>query len=500
MGNCLCSSQPAVDARPLVYGRFVSRERKVETASGRQVEFQAASWAARDPLEDSHCVHFSGDGIFIGVFDGIGGSEASRLCRAKAWPTFQSCLSSCQGDVSHALVDTVSGLDDLFFAETQDKAVKSYVGASVTLCWVNLVHDTVHLASHGTCFSSHGALQGAFSGQYVSGCLLPGANSEGQAQDEQRLQAEFPAASRPLFEEVEGRRLLLGLSPVTRAIGLGVLKHRDLAAWHNSSAGGQYKISTLPCPQTPYILNTPFTAEVRLELGEHPLVIGSGGLWQLLSPSAAAAWCYTRQSVPPWPLPEDIPEDGESGSEASPQAALPPNTADTLILQALCTAMSKQRGRGQILRTVDDLASIACTTVPELDEGPKGKRAVPQPSQTRLDFHDDLTCVILSTRQPSRSVIASHEDAPVGRRTGHARKTRAAHYWELCKAFHHYHVMRRRALVHRWLEVTDAACALHKRAAYDRARQAEVDAWRNEGKAIQVSNSGAINPVDVHFQ
>jgi hypothetical protein len=54
--------------------------------------------------------------------------------------------------------------------------------------------------------------------------------------------------------------------------------------------------------------------------------------------------------------------------------------------------------------------------------------------------------------------------------------------------------------VHRWLEVTDAACALHKRAAYDRARQAEVDAWRNEGKAIQVSNSGAINPVDVHFQ
>jgi hypothetical protein len=50
-----------------------------------------------------------------------------------------------------------------------------------------------------------------------------------QAQDEQRLQAEFPAASRPLFEEVEGRRLLLGLSPVTRAIGLGVLKHRELA-------------------------------------------------------------------------------------------------------------------------------------------------------------------------------------------------------------------------------------------------------------------------------
>lgn len=47
------------------------------------------------------------------------------------------------------------------------------------------------------------------------------------------------------------------------------------------------------------------------------------------------------------------------------------------------------------------------------------------------------------------------------------------------------------------MTVIDKAFQNHKRAQYEQARQQEINAWRTEGRAIKVSNSGGVSAVEV---
>eukprot|EP00873_Tetraselmis_striata_P043644 jgi/Tetstr1/463908/TSEL_008718.t1 len=484
MGNCFGSTRAVAGAEAAVFGRFDSRERLLHTTpGGAQVEVQAASWAARSPAEDAHVVIFSGECAFVGLFDGAalsrghGAVDAVRLCKAEAWPLFKSSLEESGGSARLALAATFDRLEERFFDSAHDNTVKAYTGASVTLVWINLALGRAWVASHGGCLAVQGVWEGALSGQYIAGTTLPGADNESRLAEVIR----DPAT-------VENQALVPGLD-VSRALGLGALKREELAAWHRRSGG-----SPLSGPSMPRLPHAPIIQEVTVSLEENPLIVGSGGLWGLLSPTSALAWCYSRQGMPPRATPAQ-------GSDTEPTAPGGPamGTADSLLLHALSRAASKlPPTRGRKYPSVDDMERVACAAAAREAEphagGICGAKAPKPPALTRLHFHDDLTCLVVSAKQPRERMRP--EDMPVGHRTHtHAPRVRG---WELCQALYRFHTMRRKALLHKWFGAIEAACSQHRKLALERAKKAEVDAWVTERRAIQVdATSGAVRQIAV---
>jgi len=419
-------------------------------------------------------------------------------------------METTEGNPKLALVEAFHRLDDLFLHSSEPTQVKAYVGASGTWVFLDLESLTCTIASHGAGLAVQGTVQGGLNARCFEGRLLLPVSKE-SLRDEERLRATFPGCG-SCWEEASALPLLKGLSPVARAFGLGVLKDEHLAAWHSRKSGSARALHPPPSRGAQYVVSEPHISTVELEPSGEPIVVGSGGLWQHLSPTAAAALCSAEWE----PAGEASPAPGEPPSGDGDQAGAGPgggpDAASVLVLRALSAAAAARLPRPPGGRSpppsVEDLWAVPCaehSPPPGSGSGGKAqKKAARSEQQTRAALHGDVTAVVISWQNPEGPLDADEIAVGIGRRRrqpfSRSAESAAARRWALVANLYRCSICLRRSLLRKWLQVAEEALSTSRQKRIAEAREAEVAAWKAEGRAIRILDDGTASPlsIDVH--
>mmetsp|Transcript_14909 Transcript_14909/g.48854 ORF Transcript_14909/g.48854 Transcript_14909/m.48854 type:complete len:448 (-) Transcript_14909:58-1401(-) len=367
--------------------------------------------------------------MFAAVIDGHGGAEAAEFVAERLYAVFARSLgSSGLGGAEGALRTALPLLDDEWFVHVERKRLpvltKTHCGACVAACVLDLRARVLTVAHVG---DSRVVVTGVHKDGTVYGRSLTSDHNARLAAERRRLQSFFPNDQK-LFDVSGGAVRVKGVVQVTRSIGDGVLKHRELCAMFNETTSRM----VLPPPEdTPYVFNVPDVSSHQLKATDHRIILGTDGVWDMVGHTT----CALRMHV----------QDLFNLRDVSP--------AEHLVTYTLETCANCYQGRAPRLVERDRSPGNACppSTVNDLAAVPFNHLS----GLVRRDLHDDVSVVALELRWPG-GATAPTRLAPGLRAIKDAGvEPKCSRRWRRARAVAAFECARRHAILQTWWAAAD---------------------------------------------
>eukprot|EP00761_Pharyngomonas_kirbyi_P003075 gb/GECH01003079.1/.p1 GENE.gb/GECH01003079.1/~~gb/GECH01003079.1/.p1 ORF type:complete len:437 (+),score=85.19 gb/GECH01003079.1/:1-1311(+) len=268
---------PAADAEQVQ--RIVSskEQRSIPTNMSPYIaEFHSNTYAANAPNEDAHAAMASANGAMFGVFDGHGGRAACSFVHDELFPFVDRQLA-----VRHTMrtpkrfKTAFQHADNEFISSrwnTPSRSHEVYTGACAIAGYVT--HD-------GYCYMANTGDCGGFIGTHTEDGEWVPRNSPNRHTADNPTEMKRIRQQHPHDTDAIMRGRLKGTLIPTRAFGSGALKHADINAGAPSPYPGDFT--------APYLIPEPDVTRARIQTKRDGfMVLGSDGLWELLSPFTVA--------------------------------------------------------------------------------------------------------------------------------------------------------------------------------------------------------------------
>ncbi|KNC48680.1 uncharacterized protein AMSG_00457 [Thecamonas trahens ATCC 50062] len=358
-----------------------------------------AVYAANSPCEDMHLQTAVGGGSVVAVLDGHGGARAVAFARNKLVAALGEALDGVPPTgVGAAMQGALLAVDDALLAEIK---AKPYPTTEAEF------DDKIGLMEQGACASlvwipTHGRGEMAVAHlgdtRVVAGSPLGVAHAlcevhnAAEPAERARLQAALPKDKR-LFKTYPGaepgslKYYVKGIVQVTRALGDGYLKDRELARLHNKAAP-QFKVSPLPKEAAPYV--SPHAQVASLVIGrgskDEPafVVVASDGLWDHMTDGEVTRFVASRLTA---------------AALAGPARSQISDAALNATAQALIDAVLDKVAAGFELTRAELEAKVAGA------RGDSGRRS----------YHDDITVIVALLPVPPPAAVPAEASSPMVR-------------------------------------------------------------------------------------
>ena len=344
-----------------------------------------ACYAANKPNEDGFVTFATEGGQVFAVVDGHGGFRVRDMVVSLLPGAVGEAVDEQGGegaDMGEVLQAALSGVDGVVLDKvkslpypTTEEEYDAKVGLMEQGACVSAVYVPFASSVEGAMVAKVAHLGDT---RIVAGSPagiahpLCGIHNASEEAERARLLASLPKDKKLFTQYENGKYYLKGIVQVTRAIGDGYLKDKELAKLHNEVVGPKFKIKPLPKPAAPYMTSVAELNQLAFgAVAEHPadanpafLVAASDGVWDLMTDGEVTA--FVAKALKPIRL-------------ASPRRT----QISTATLSQVANALIEH-----VLAKVAAEFELSMEDLKSFTPGAKGDSG-------RRSYHDDITVAII---------------------------------------------------------------------------------------------------------